>query len=219
MAILFVQYWDVVENKEREYQEFILSKYIPAYEKTGLRLVGAFYVVVGAGPRIIGVSTTEDLLMFQKAVGSDEYADLLEEIFPLIRNYSSKLYVSYGPIKVDRYEVQLGVWKFNQYFNILPGTEKSYRQFLEAEFIPGMEKLGITITNIWKVVIGSGPFILVEGTSRTIEEIAKAIDTDEYRTLTRTLKSKYVMDYQSRILAPTRRVELPYFIKGLTAGL
>jgi hypothetical protein len=219
MAILFAQYWDVVENKGKEYEDFILSKYIPTYEKTGLRLVGAYYVVVGAGPRIVGVSTTEDLLVFQKAVTSGEYAALLEEIFPLIRNYSSKLYTSYGPIQFDRYEIQLGVWKFNQYFNILPGLEQEYRKFAAAEFIPKMEQLGIKVTNIWKVVIGSGPFILVEGTSRTIEEIAKTIDTDEYRMLTRTLKSKYVMDYQSRILAPTRRVELPYFIKGLTAGL
>jgi hypothetical protein len=219
MAILFAQYWDVVENKGKEYEDFILSKYIPTYEKTGLRLVGAYYVVVGAGPRIVGVSTTEDLLAFQKAVTSEEYAALLEDIFPLIRNYSSKLYTSYGPIQFDRYEIQLGVWKFNQYFNILPGLEQEYRKFAAAEFIPKMEQLGIKVTNIWKVVIGSGPFILVEGTSRTIEEIAKTIDTDEYRMLTRTLKSKYVMDYQSRILAPTRRVELPYFIKGLTAGL
>ena len=219
MAILFAQYWDVVENKGKEYEDFILSKYIPAYEKTGLRLVGAYYVVVGAGPRIVGVSTTDDLSVFQKAVTSGEYAALLEEIFPLIRNYSSKLYTSYGPIQFDTYDIQLGVWKFNQYFNILPGLEHEYRKFAEAEFIPKMEQLGIKVTNIWKVVIGSGPFILVEGTSRTIEEIAKTIDTDEYRMLTRTLKSKYVMDYQSRILAPTRRVELPYFIKGLTAGL
>ena len=219
MAILFAQYWDVVENKGKEYEDFILSNYIPTYEKTGLRLVGAYYVVVGAGPRIVGVSTTDDVLAFQKAVTSEAYAALLEEIFPLIRNYSSKLYTSYGPIQFDRYEIQLGVWKFNQYFNILPGLEREYRKFAEAEFIPKMEQLGIKVTNIWKVVIGSGPFILVEGTSRTIEEIAKTIDTDEYRMLTRTLKSKYVMDYQSRILAPTRRVELPYFIKGLTAGL
>jgi hypothetical protein len=219
MAILFAQYWDVVENKEKEYEMFILGKYIPTYEKTGLRLVGAYYVVVGAGPRIIGVSTTEDLLVFQKAVTSEEYSDLLEELFPLVRNYSSKLYKSYGPIRVDRYEMQLGVWKFNQYFNILPGMEKDYRAFLEAEFIPTMGKLGIQVTNIWKAVIGSGPFILVEGTSPKIEEIAKAIATDEYRMLTRVLKSKYVTDYQSRILAPTRRVEIPYFVKGLTSGL
>ena len=219
MAILFAQYWDVIENKEKQYEEFILAKYIPTYQKTGLRIAGAYYVVVGAGPRIVGISTTEDLLVFQKAITSDEYSDLMEDIFPLIRNYSCKLYKSYGPIKIDKYEMQFDVWKFNQYFNILPGMEKQYQKFLEEEFIPTMEKAGIRVTNIWKVVIGSGPFALVEGTGQKIEDIARAIATDEYRMLTRTLKSKYVSDYQSRILCPTKRVEVPYLIKGMTAGL
>jgi hypothetical protein len=219
MAILFAQYWDVMENKENEYQDFILGRYIPTFEKTGLRIAGAYYVVVGAGPRIVSISTTEDPLVFQKAITSEEYSGLLDELLPFIRNYASRLYKSYGPIKVDRYEIQLGVWKFNQYFNVLPGMEKDYGKFLEEEFIPMMEKLGIKVTNIWKVIIGNGPFVLVEGTSPKIEEIAKSIAADEFRILTRKLKSKYVSDYQSRILAPTRRVEIPYFIRGLTAGL
>ena len=219
MAILFAQHWDVVENKENEYQDFILGRYIPTFEKTGLRIAGAYYVVVGAGPRIVSISTTEDLLVFQKAVTSEEYSGLLDELLPFIRNYASRLYKSYGPIKVDRYEIQLGVWKFNQYFNVLPGMEKDYGKFLEEEFIPMMEKLDIKVTNIWKVIIGNGPFVLVEGTSPKIEEIAKSIAADEFRILTRKLKSKYVSDYQTKILAPTRRVEVPYFIKGLTGGL
>jgi hypothetical protein len=115
--------------------------------------------------------------------------------------------------------MQLGVWKFNQYFNIIPGMGKGYGQFLETEFIPTMERVGIKVTNVWRTIIGSSPFILVEGTSPKIEEIAKTIATDEYRALTRTLKSRYVHDYQSKILAPTRRLELPYFMKNLTAGL
>lgn len=219
MAILFAQHWDVVENVEKKYEEFILGKYIPTIQKTGLRITGAYYVVVGAGPRIIGVSTTEDPLVFQKAITSDEYSDLMEQLFPLIRNYNSRLYKSYGPIKIDKYEMQFDVWKFNQYFNILPGMEKDYRKFLEEEFIPRMERVGIRVTNIWKVVIGSGPFVLVEGTGHRIEDLARAIATEDYRALTRTLKSKYVSDYQSKILAPTKRVEIPYLIKGITSKL
>jgi hypothetical protein len=219
MAILLAHYWDVVENKEKEYEDFILGRYIPVYQKTGLRLVGAFYVVVGAGPRIVSVSTTEDTPQCQKAITSDEYANLQEELFPLVRNYSSRLYKSYGPVAYEKYEIQLGVWKFNQHFNVLPGMEKGYMEFMEGEFIPTVERLGIKVTHTWKVVIGSGPFVLVEGTNPKIEDIAKAIATGEYRSLTRTLKSRYVMDYQSRILAPTRRLELPYFLKGLTEGL
>lgn len=219
MAILFVQYWDVMENKEKEYEEFILKTHIPAVEKTGLRVVGGYYVVVGAGPRIAAVSTTEDLLEFQKMVISAEYTQLLEQLFPLIRNYSSKLFKSYGPIEVKRYEIQFATWKFNHYFDIVPGMEEAYKEFVRDEFIPRMEEVGIKITNIWKVVIGSGPFILVEGSSPGLKNIAESVDTDKYRALMRQVKSRYIMNYQSRIMAPTRRVEMPYFIKNLTGGL
>jgi hypothetical protein len=219
MAILFVQYWDVVENKDKEYEEFIVKKHIPVLEKMGLKVIGGYYVVVGAGPRIAAVSTTDNLLEFQKMITSEEHTRVLEQLFPLIRNYSSKLFISYGPIEVKRYEIQFGVWKFNQYFDIIPGMEGAYKEFVRDEFIPKMEKVGIKITNIWKVVIGPGPFIHVEGSSPGLQDIAKSVDTDEYRNLMRRLKSKYIMNYQSRILAPTRRVELPYFIKSLTMEL
>ena len=60
MAILFATYWDVVGTRRRNMKDFILGKYIPTMEKTGLRIIGAFYVVVGAGPRIVAVSTAND---------------------------------------------------------------------------------------------------------------------------------------------------------------
>ncbi|MCX5811322.1 MAG: hypothetical protein NT178_02080 [Proteobacteria bacterium] len=219
MAILFVQHWSVAKNKEREYENFILGTHIPVLEKLGLRVVGGFYVVVGAGPHIAAISTTDSVEEFQKIVTSAEYTKLLEQLFPLILNYSSKLYVSYGPIDVGRYNIQFGMWRFNQYFDIIPGMAEEYKNFVKNEFIPEMEGLGIKITNIWKVVIGSGPFILVEGSSPGLQDIAKSVDTDKYRALMRQLKSKYIMNFQSRIMAPTRRVEIPYFIKGLTEGI
>jgi len=219
MAILFTQYWDVVEGKDAEYEQFILRTYIPSLEKAGLTVVGGYYVVVGAGPRIVGASTAKDPLKLQELVTSHEYTVALEQLFPLVRNYSSKLLVSYGPVKVRKYEVRVGVWKFNQYFNILPGKEAAYQEFMVKEFIPRMEQIGLRVTHVWKVVIGSSPFIHVELSSPGMVEIAKSVDTDEYRTLMRTLKSTYIADYQTKILAPTRRVEIPYFIKGLTAAL
>jgi hypothetical protein len=219
MAILFTHYWDVVNNKEKEYEDFILTTYIPAYAETGLRLAGAYYVVVGAGPRIVSVSTADDPVRFQNAVASEGYGRLQEQLSPLVRNYSCRLFRSCSPFGVEKYEMQFGVWKFNQYFTVLPGAEKEYARFEREEFVPGMERLGMEVTGIWRTVIGPGPFMLVEGTSPTIEAIAKTIATDEYRDLTRALKSRYVQDYQSRILAPTKRLELPYFMTKLTAGL
>jgi hypothetical protein len=219
MAILFVQHWSVRKNKEKEYEDFIMGTHMPVLERLGLRIVGGFYVVVGAGPHIAAISTTDNIMDFQRVVTSAEYTQVLEKLLPLIRNYSSRLYVSYGPIEVKRYEIQFGTWKFNHYFDIVPGMEEEYKSFARDEFIPKMEALGIKITNIWKVIIGSGPFIQVEGSSPGLQDIARAVDTDEYRVLMRHLKSKYIMNFQSRIMAPTRRVEIPYFIQGLTMGL
>ncbi len=219
MAILFVQHWGVMKGREKEYEDFIMTTHIPVMEKLGLKVVGGFYVVVGAGPHIAAISTTNKIEDFQNIVSSPEYTKLLEQLFPLILNYSSRLYVSYGPIEVEKYEIQFGMWKFNQYFDIIPGMAEEYKKFVRDEFIPKMDHLGIKITNIWKAVIGSGPFILAEGSSPGLQEIAKAIDTDEYRALMRELKSKYIMNFQSRIMAPTRKVELPYFIKSMTMGL
>lgn len=76
---MFVTHWDVVENKEREYEQFILKTYIPACKQIGLRMLGGYYVVVGAGPRIIGISMAESPSELQRAVTSDEYGLVMEQ--------------------------------------------------------------------------------------------------------------------------------------------
>ena len=78
-----------------------------------------------------------------------------------------------------------------------------------------MKELGVLITGGWRLVIGSGPRILAEGTARNMVDIAKAIDTSEFRRLVRTLKKSYATDYSSRILAPTGRIEVPYLLREM----
>jgi hypothetical protein len=121
-------------------------------------------------------------------------------------------------VKTDNYTIQLRVWKFNQYFNIIPGKEKEYTKFITKDYLPTMEKLGIKITGGWQVVIGPGPYIVAEGTARSIVDIAKALESDEYKRITKILISKYVTDYSNRILAPTGRIELPYLLEKMMKG-
>jgi len=81
-----------------------------------------------------------------------------------------------------------------------------------------MEKLGIKMTGGWQVVVGPGPYIVAEGTATSIVNIAKALESDEYKRITKILTSKYVTDYSSRILAPTGRIELPYLLGKMMKG-
>ena len=81
-----------------------------------------------------------------------------------------------------------------------------------------MEKLGIKMTGGWQVVVRPGPYIVAEGTATSIVDIAKALESDEYKRITNLLTSKYVIDYSSRILAPTSRIELPYLMEKMLKG-
>ncbi|MCX7177334.1 MAG: hypothetical protein NTX56_00740, partial [Proteobacteria bacterium] len=119
--------------------------------------------------------------------------------------------------KMDDYKVQTGLWKFNQYWNIVPGMAQEYAEFVTGDYIPTLEKVGLVVAAGWRVVVGSGPYILAESSAANIVDIARAIDSDEFRRVVRKLKALYITDYHSRILAPTGRIDLPNFMKEMMA--
>jgi len=218
MIFLFNQHWDIIPGKEEEYTQFAINHYIPTMKKIGVNPVGGFHVVVGEGPRVISVGTVDSLQKLQKAIETEEYEKVTAQIQRYVFNYCSRILNPTGRVKIDKYNIQLRVWKFNQYFNIIPGKEKEYTEFVLKDHLPTMEKLGIKMTGGWRVVVGCGPYIVAEGTANSLIEIAKAIDTDEFRRVTKILTSRYVTDYSSRILAPTGRIELPYILNKMMRG-
>ena len=64
----------------------------------------------------------------------------------------------------------------------------------------------------------TSPRILGECSARSIVDIAKAIDTSEFRRLVRTMKKNYATDFSRKILAPTGRIEIPFFMKEMMKG-
>lgn len=215
MSILFTQYWDVRPNQQEEYSRFIGEEYIPTTDSLGIHLVGGYYVAVGEGPRIIAVAEAEKEEDLQKRLSTREYLRISSTLFRFVWNYSSKVWAASGRVQEGPYRIQAGVWKFNQYYNVLQGMEGEHRRFVKEVCIPGMKKLGVPITGGWRLVMGSGPRVLAECTARNIVDIAKAIDTSEFRSMVRTLKRELATDYSSRILAPTGRIEMAYMMKEM----
>jgi hypothetical protein len=212
MIFLFNQHWDIIPGKEEEYTQFAINHYIPTMKKIGINPVGGFHVVVGEGPRVISVGTMDSLQKLQNALETEEYEKVTAQIQRYVFNYFSRILKPTGRVKIDKYTVQLRVWKFNQYFNIIPGKEKEYTKFVTKDHIPTMEKLDMKIIGGWQVLVGPGPYIVAEATARSIVDIAKVLESDEYKRITNHLTSTYVTDYSSRILAPTGRIELPYLL-------
>ena len=218
MTILFAQNWDIIPGKSDEYSTFVTNEYNPTLEKLGLKLLGGYYVAVGEGPRIIAVATVEKEGDLMKAIMTSNYRIITNKLLQLVIGYRSRVWVPSGRILGKPYRIQTGAWKFNQYYNIVPNTGEAHYHFVKEDCIPGMKSLGVPITGGWRLAIGSGARMLAECTGRSIEDIAKAINTSEFRRLVRTLKKDYATDYSSRILAPTGRIEVPFLMREMMKG-
>lgn len=218
MTVLFSQSWDVITGKFDEYSTFVTNEYNPTLNQLGVKLLGGYYVAVGEGPRIMAVGTVDEGEYLRKILSTNEYRVLQCKLLRLVCNYSSRMWVSSGRIKEGPYKIQMGAWKFNQYYNVVPGKEEEHYTFVKEECIPGMAALRVPITEGWRLVIGSGPMTLAECSARNIADIANAIDTNEFRKLVRTLKKTYATDYSSRILAPTGRIEVPSMLSEMMKG-
>jgi hypothetical protein len=132
-------------------------------KKIGIKIIGGFHVVVGGGPRITAAGAVDAFQKLQKALETEEFEKITAELQQYVVNYDSRILKPTGRVKVNKYSIQLGVWKFNQYFNIIPGREKEYTEFVLKDHLPTMEKLGIKMTGVRR----SGP-ILAEGTARAL---------------------------------------------------
>lgn len=218
MTILFTQYWDVNPGDYDDYSTFISKEFNPGLEKLGIQLVGGFYVAVGAGPRILVVAAVQNDSGLLAALSSREYRILSSRLMQYVYNYGSKVWIPTGMFRDQTFSIQTGAWKFNQYYDIVPGMEQEHNQFVRDEAIPAMKKLGVPVTHGWRLSVGTGPRILAECTARTFAGIAEAVDSAEYRKLARTLKKRYTTNFSSRILAPTGRVEVPYLVMGMMKG-
>ncbi|RPJ11168.1 MAG: hypothetical protein EHM36_02005, partial [Deltaproteobacteria bacterium] len=166
MTILFTQYWDVMPGKFDEYASFVTQEYNPTLEMLGIRLVGGYCVAVGEGPRIVAVATVDETENLRKTISSREYRVLSNKLLEYVWKYTNKVYVPSGRIQGGPYRIQTGVWKFNQYYNILRGKEADHLKFVKDECLPGMEELKVPLTGGRRLVIGSGTPILAERTGR-----------------------------------------------------
>jgi hypothetical protein len=92
-------------------------------------------------------------------------------------------------------------------WDIKPGLEAVYFDFIVNEFAPGLVKLGIQPTEAWYTVYGSGPQILTGGVARDLETMTSILDSDEWDELQRKLLI-YITNFEYKIVPDTGRFQL-----------
>jgi hypothetical protein len=84
-------------------------------------------------------------------------------------------------------------------WDILPGREQEYFEFVVREFIPGVQHLGFTLTDAWATVFGHQPQILVGAISDSRQKLDESLEQPEWLDLQLKLAA-LIENYQQKIV-------------------
>jgi hypothetical protein len=99
------------------------------------------------------------------------------------------------------------MFKLLMSWNIRPGQEDEYFQFVVQELGPGLVELGVRITDAWYTQYGDAPQILTGGVTDDAEELQKALASEKWFRLKNRLLN-YVTDYDQKIIVASGGFQL-----------
>ena len=75
-------------------------------------------------------------------------------------------------------------------WDILPGREQEYFEFMVRDFISGMQRLGLEPSDAWFTMYGEKPQIMTSAQMPTLANLTQVLESQEWADL-----SKMLMDY------------------------
>jgi hypothetical protein len=84
-------------------------------------------------------------------------------------------------------------------WDIKPGRDQEYFEFMVREFAPGITRLGLTPTEAWLAVYGECPQIMMESVANDVETIRTLLDSADWVELHTKLLG-FVDNYEQRIV-------------------
>ncbi len=92
-------------------------------------------------------------------------------------------------------------------WDIKPGQENEYFEFIVREFAPGMMRLGLRPTEAWYTVYGGGPQILTGAVTDNLDTMVKIINSEEWLALREKL-AEYTTNFRHKVVRATPRLQL-----------
>ncbi len=84
-------------------------------------------------------------------------------------------------------------------WDILPGREQEYFEFVVRDFIPGVQKMGMEPSDAWFTVFGDQPQIMVAMQSASMENMEKILKSPDWDALKNQLLD-YIEDFKYKIV-------------------
>ncbi|MBN2149458.1 MAG: hypothetical protein JW726_18865 [Anaerolineales bacterium] len=84
-------------------------------------------------------------------------------------------------------------------WDILPGREQEYFEFVVRDFIPGLQQLGLEFSDAWLTMYGEQPQIMAGVQMASLTEMEQMIASSEWASLVNRLMD-YVEDFTYKIV-------------------
>ena len=87
-------------------------------------------------------------------------------------------------------------------WDIQPGVESEYFEFMVSEFIPGLKRMGINEPGVWYTAYGDAEQILVTGTTETDQHMRYILRSNDWARL-KTRLDELVSNYSQKVTTAT----------------
>jgi hypothetical protein len=84
-------------------------------------------------------------------------------------------------------------------WDILPGREQEYFEFVVRDFIPAMQRLGMEPSDAWFTMYGDEPQIMVSAQMPSASSLQHILASDDWKSLTQQLLD-YVENFEYKIV-------------------
>ncbi len=84
-------------------------------------------------------------------------------------------------------------------WDITPEREQEYFEFVVREFIPGLQRMGLELTDAWATIYGAQPQIMVGAALPSLTDLQKIIKSTDWVSLNNQLQV-FVHNYSQKIV-------------------
>jgi hypothetical protein len=84
-------------------------------------------------------------------------------------------------------------------WDILPGKEQEYFEFVVRDFLPGVQRLGLETSDAWFTMYGDQPQIMASAQIDSLDSLESILQSDEWYNLKDQLL-EYVEDFQYKVV-------------------
>ena len=91
MPVKILMTWDIVQDNEQEYFEFVISEFVPGVQRMGFQPLDAWATLYGDYPQIQVGMIASDAETAQRMLDTAEWISLREKLFGYIENFSYKI--------------------------------------------------------------------------------------------------------------------------------